>query len=156
MGRLVHSADFERLRAAPTWARSEHFAVHHLPQRPWAPRRPVREPVPVDLSTGQADNPKLPVDESPPGHWLGTVLPKRLARRSVTRNLLRRQIRAAMERHRTRLPAGLWVVRLRAGFARAHFVSAASDALRRAVRTELDVLLTHRGSGRRTPAVPAA
>lgn len=149
MGRLVHSADFERMRAAPTWARSEHFAVHHLPTRPFAPRRPARGPVPADLSTGLGDKILQPVDDLPAGHWLGTVLPKRLARRAVTRNLLRRQIRAAMERHHGRLPAGLWVVRQRAAFARADFVSAASDALRRAARAELDALLTRRGDGRR-------
>jgi ribonuclease P protein component len=81
------------------------------------------------------------VDNLASGQWLGIVLPKRLARRSTTRNLLRRQIRQAMERHRPGLPAGLWVVRLRAGFAREEFVSAASDRLRHAARAELDRLL---------------
>jgi ribonuclease P protein component len=40
------------------------------------------------------------------------------------------------------LPGGLWVIRLRAPFDRAHFVSASSDALRRAAHAELDVLMT--------------
>ena len=84
------------------------------------------------------------VDESPGGHWLGTVLPKRLARRSVTRSLLRRQIRAAVARHLAALPPGLWVVRLRAGFARSDFPSAASPALGRAAGDELDRLLARR------------
>jgi ribonuclease P protein component len=77
----------------------------------------------------------------PRGHWLGVVLPKRLARRAVTRNLLRRQIRAATLRHLSTLPPGLWVVRLRAPFAVADFVSAASSRLRQAARDELDGLL---------------
>jgi ribonuclease P protein component len=82
-----------------------------------------------------------PVDDSGATHWVGVVLPKRLARRAVTRNLLRRQIRAAIERHLDGLPAGLWLVRLRAGFDRAEFRSAASEPLRRAARAELDLAL---------------
>jgi ribonuclease P protein component len=78
------------------------------------------------------------VDDLPAEHWLGAVLPKRLARRAVTRNLLRRQIRAAIHRHAGSLPHGLWVVRLRATFARTEFLSAASDSLRQAARAELD------------------
>jgi ribonuclease P protein component len=144
MGRLVHSADFERLRAAPAWTRSEHFAVHHLPSSPRRAVRPAPVPATDELSTGLEDNQVRSVDDLPAAHWLGTVLPKRLARRAVTRNLLRRQIRAAMERHQARLPAGLWVVRLRAPFARGAFVSAASDLLRRAARSELDQMLERR------------
>lgn len=74
------------------------------------------------------------------GQWLGTVVPKRHARRSVTRSLLKRQIKAAWQRH-DRLPAGLWVVRLRAPFARERFPSAASGALASAAREELDAML---------------
>lgn len=81
------------------------------------------------------------MDDSGALHWLGAVLPKRLARRAVTRNLLRRQIRAAVERHLATLPPGLWLVRLRAGFDRASFVSAASETLRCAARAELDQAL---------------
>lgn len=73
--------------------------------------------------------------------WLGTVVPKRHARRSVTRTLLKRQIRAAVDRHAAVLPHGLWVVRLRAPFDKQQFPSAASEALRRAAREELDAML---------------
>ena len=81
------------------------------------------------------------------GRWLGTVLPKRHARRAVTRNLLRRQIRAAFERRdacMSRLPAGLWLVRLHTAFATREFVSAASSALAASVAGELDDLLARR------------
>jgi ribonuclease P protein component len=84
------------------------------------------------------------VDNNGPQHWLGCVLPKRLARRAVTRNLLRRQIRAAMGRGLAGLPPGLWLVRLRAGFERAEFRSAASEPLRRAARAELSQALAGR------------
>jgi ribonuclease P protein component len=80
------------------------------------------------------------VDDSPGGHWLGSVIPKRHARRSVTRSLLKRQIRSAMARHLPALAPGLWLVRLRSPFAPSLFPSAASDALRRAALVELDQL----------------
>ena len=69
------------------------------------------------------------------------MVPKRHARRAVTRNLLKRQIRGSFERHAAALPAGLWLVRLRAGFPVADFVSARSAALALAARGELDGLL---------------
>lgn len=80
------------------------------------------------------------MDDLPEGAWLGAVVPKRHARRAVTRNLLKRQIRrvvhaqAALE---SGLPSGLWVIRLRSPFDRKLFPSAASDALRAAAGTEL-------------------
>ena len=81
------------------------------------------------------------MDDLPTGHWFGAVVPKRHARRSVTRSLLKRQVRAAVLRHAGRLAPGLWLVRLRAPFAPAQFPSAASDALRDAARSELEQLL---------------
>ena len=151
LGRLVQRADFERLRATRAWSRSAHFAAHHLSTPPTRPRPATPAQVAsggvagAGLSTTRVDTADEPVDELPPptpsGHWLGVVLPKRLARRSVTRNLLRRQIRGALQRHLDRLPPGLWVVRLRAPFAPADFVSAASAHLRAAARAELDGLL---------------
>ena len=73
--------------------------------------------------------------------WLGLVVPKRHARRSVTRSLFKRQIRAAMARHAATMAEGLWIVRLRAPFEKAKFPSAASTALQQAARAELDGLL---------------
>lgn len=66
---------------------------------------------------------------------IGFVIPKRNARRAVTRNLIRRLMRTALQTHS--LPAGTWVLRLRAPFDPRQFPSAASDALREAVRIEL-------------------
>jgi ribonuclease P protein component len=78
-------------------------------------------------------------------HWLGTVVPKRHARRAVTRSLLKRQIRSVFRRHRASLPCGLWVVRLRSQFGRDEFPSAASEALRQAAAEELAALLFRAG-----------
>ena len=73
-----------------------------------------------------------------PGLWLGAVVPKRHARRAVTRTLLKRQIRTAAERHRGALREGLWLVRLRSPFDRSVYVSAASSALQLAASVELE------------------
>jgi len=77
-------------------------------------------------------------------------VPKRHARRAVTRSLLKRQIYAAGGRHAAELDRGLWIVRLRAPFDRSRFVSAASPALRELARTELDELF-RAASGPGTP-----
>ena len=79
-------------------------------------------------------------DPEPTRCWLGAVVPKRHARRAVTRSLLKRQIYAAAERHRGQLGEGVWIVRLRAPFDRAQFASAASAALKMSARDELESL----------------
>lgn len=76
---------------------------------------------------------------------LGLVVPKRHAPRAVTRNLIRRQMRAAGDRHRQLLSSGAWVLRLRAPFDPKTFASAASASLRQAARHELNVLFATAG-----------
>lgn len=137
----MHKADFERLLATRARARSVHFALHHLPVAPSPPARPSAASATEELSTGIARSCPQVVDDSPAGLWVGCVVPKRNARRAVTRNLLKRQIRSAFVRHAFTLPRGLWLVRLRAGFPATTFVSAASAALARAASVELDHLL---------------
>lgn len=139
-------------------SRTAHFVLHLLP----------RQSMVVDgadgawqgqarkLSTGEGAEPDVLVDDlvtDLPGTgqlaWrLGLVLPKKQAKRSVTRSLIRHQAREALRRH---APAVLaqgqhgdevdgWVLRLRAPFDRTQFPSAASDALKAVVRQELDEL----------------
>jgi ribonuclease P protein component len=99
------------------------------------------------------------VDKWPDRHWLGVIVPKRHARRAVTRSLLKRQMRSALARHAATLPTGLWLMRLRQPFAPRDFPSAASAALASTVRAELDRLLQRAATatGRRGPAAaPAA
>jgi ribonuclease P protein component len=152
VGRLVHplvqSADFERVLGTPSKARSAHFAVHHLAAAPHVKPRPAPRALVPELSTVSAPSGSEVVDNSNPvepaqpfGLWLGTVVPKRHAKRSVTRNLVKRQMRAAVARHAEALAQGLWVLRLRSPIDRKRFTSAASDALRCAVRDELDAML---------------
>lgn len=78
---------------------------------------------------------------APTERWLGLVVPKRYARRAVTRNLIKRQMRTLMAAQAATLPAGLWVLRLKSPFDRAQFSSPASDRLRDAARDELALLL---------------
>ena len=68
------------------------------------------------------------------------MLPKRWAKRAVTRNAIKRQIYAVSREFEAKLPAAAHVVRLRSGFDRKEFVSASSDVLKRAVRSELQEL----------------
>ena len=132
MNAIVSAVDFERVLKTHSAARTPHFAIHHVSARP-ARRKP-------QLSTALGTSCDLPVDDLPPDAvWLGLVVPKRHARRSVTRSLLKRQIRAAAGRW-PNLGHGLWVVRLRNGFDRKLFPSAASPALAALARVELDGL----------------
>ncbi|MDI4635669.1 ribonuclease P protein component [Pelomonas sp. V22] len=159
IGRIVRSADFERVLGTPSRARSSHFAVHHVAAEPSLPAYRLSTAA-ADLSTAAAPAAHRPVDEKPvEGCWLGTVVPKRHAKRAVTRNLFKRQIRAVFETGAATLPPGLWVVRLRAPFDRKQFVSASSDALRSAARSELAQLVSRvarRQGGAQAVAVPAA
>lgn len=137
IGRLRHKSDFERVLAVPPCSRSTHFVLHHMQAYPGA----MTSVASAELCTGDAQNLTSPVDKIELGHWLGCIVPKRHAARAVTRNLLRRQARAAMQRHVLRLQPGLWLLRLRQPFARsAGFVSADSQALRTVASAELDKL----------------
>ncbi|ANH70857.1 hypothetical protein ABE85_23265 [Mitsuaria sp. 7] len=78
----------------------------------------------------------VPAPAAPDRAWLGYVVPKRHAKRAVTRTLLKRQIRAVFG-DLPELPPGLWVVRLRMPFDRKQFPSASSEALRAVARAEL-------------------
>ena len=145
IGKLQRPVDFERVLGRQSRARSAHFALHHLPANPapsaWHAAR--LRTAKAELSTGEPQPVHNPVEQDPPapeGCWVGIVVPKRHARRSVTRQLLKRQIRAAFA-ERPGMPPGMWVVRLRSPFDRQKFPSAASDALRQAARVELAQLL---------------
>jgi ribonuclease P protein component len=79
----------------------------------------------------------------PQAVWLGAMVPKRWARRAVTRNTIKRQIYAISEQFEVRLPCAAHVVRLRSGFDRKQFISATSTLLKQAVRLELVQLFEH-------------
>lgn len=132
IGRLQRSADFARVLHGAPRARSARFALHHAPP----------EPVASDLSTGGASAGSRPVDDIRPRALAGVIVPKRHARRAVTRSLVKRAARAALARHEAELPGGVWVIRLRAPIDPARYPSAASAPLRAELCAELDALVT--------------
>jgi ribonuclease P protein component len=137
--RLKKTAQFDWVRSEGfTLAKTSRFVLHAAIPLPPTPQK------------------------SPPLPCLGQVLPKRWAKRAVTRNLIRRQVMAAFAHHAPFLPTkmpsffkskrtslhseeavkesamGMWfVVRLRQPFASHEFISASSEVLRHAVRSEL-------------------
>jgi len=118
--RLLHRAQFEAVLAKHPVVKTPHFALHLLD--------PHTQAGSAALFPGQAP-------------WLGVLLPKRWAKRAVTRNTLRRQIYATASLLQDQLPRQAVVVRLRAGFSRSVFTSATSTALKQAARSELLHLL---------------
>ena len=110
--------------AAGTVSRTSHFALHRCSLEPH--------------SNGISVSAPATALQLAPGVWMGALIPKRWAKRSVTRNAIKRQIYTVSAA--TPLPSAAHVVRLRSGFDRKQFVSASSDALKTAVRGELQQL----------------
>lgn len=128
MQRLKSRQQFQVVMTGAPVAKTPHFALH-------------------STGLGHASDARLlfPVADT----WLGVLLPKRWARRAVTRNAIRRQIYETARTMAPDLPQVALVVRLRSEFSRKQFLSATSDVLKRAVRAELELLL-----GRVTKPVP--
>ena len=150
--RSLRSADFAAALTAPVLAKSPHFVLHHIAAGTASAVRPTRKPYAPELSTGAVPIAPSSVDNNPLPSiwWLGLVVPKRHARRAVSRSVIKRQMRVQADAHRHRLPPGLWLIRLRAPFDRQLFPSAASAALRQAARSELEQIFA-----RAATAMPA-
>ena len=113
-----------------TVSRTPHFALHRVALQP------ISEPSSVADASQALSKPLFAVQDT----WLGVIVPKRWAKRAVTRNTIKRQIYAVSTASGCALPIAAHVVRLRAGFDRAEFISATSDKLKIAVRAELQHL----------------
>ena len=125
MQRLTTRAQFQAVMDGTTVARTAHFALHR------------KALTPDLLASLFADGRSSAATPEP---WLGAMLPKRWAKRAVTRNALRRQIYSVASEAVASLGDQAHVVRLRQTFSRADFPSASSDALKAAVRAELQQL----------------
>ncbi|MBG9388999.1 ribonuclease P protein component [Caenimonas aquaedulcis] len=128
MQRLKNRAQFQAVMAGSTVSRTAHFALHRM-----------ELDAPTPLPTGpEAEKPKalFAVRDT----WIGALVPKRWAKRAVTRNAIKRQIYTLSLQLSPPLPQAAHVVRLRSGFDRKEFVSATSPALKLAVRGELEQL----------------
>lgn len=137
MQRLKTRPQFQATMSAGTIARTPHFALHRMEL--------------VAEVADMAANPKTGPGSNDPQAlfgigsvrtqaWLGAMVPKRWARRSVTRHTIKRQIYAVSMDYEEALRCASYVVRLRSGFDRKQFVSATSDQLKEAVRKELQQL----------------
>ena len=85
---------------------------------------------------------------------MGAMVPKRWAKRAVTRNAIKRQIYSVSPQFQTSLPAHAHLVRLRTTFDRTQFVSASSLALKAAVRAELLDLFSQASTSKPQQALP--
>ncbi len=118
--------------AGGTVSRTPHFVLHRAALN----EASSTPPDPEALDSRQPGNRRalFRVDDEA---WIGAIVPKRWARRAVTRNGIKRQIYNVSAAFEPRLPAAAHVVRLRMDFPRKDFPSAWSDALKAAVRMEL-------------------
>jgi ribonuclease P protein component len=125
--RLKTRAQFDAAMAGGTLSRTVHFVLH----------RASLDAAPSQPAGAEPARPLFAVRDVP---WIGAVVPKRWAKRAVTRNGIKRQIYNVSAAFEPRLPVAALVVRLRMDFARKDFPSAWSDALKAAVRGELQQL----------------
>ena len=126
MQRLKTRPQFQAALSGGTVSRTPHFALHRL-------NLPEHK-----LPAAQAPEPRALFQSQEV--WLGAMVPKRWARRAVTRNTIKRQIYAISAEFEVRLPCAAHVVRLRSEFDRRQFISATSPLLKNAVRLELEQL----------------
>jgi ribonuclease P protein component len=132
--RLKTPAQFQAVMAGgSTVSRTAHFALHRAAFGP---------PAADQSGTGPRSEGSEALFRVQAEPWIGAIVPKRWARRAVTRNAIKRQIYTVSQDFEARLPAAAHVVRLRVAFEKSLFPSATSDALKRAVRAELQQLFT--------------
>lgn len=116
MQKLQTRAQFEAVLKGPVLARTDNFAIH-------------AQPMPL-TSTGEQSL-------DPHQLALGAMVPKRWAKRAVTRNLLKRQIYALSSHLLEASRPRAFVVRLRQNFPAQKYPAAASQALKQTVQTQL-------------------
>jgi ribonuclease P protein component len=138
--RLKNRAQFDAAMAGGTVSRTPHFVLH-------------RAPLDATSSTGPESDGRQVLFVLQTEPWIGAVIPKRWAKRAVTRNGIKRQVYNVSASFEQRLPVAAHVVRLRMDFARKDFPSAWSDPLKAAVRGELLQLFERVAAKVTAPAV---
>lgn len=164
MHRLKTRPQFQAAMAGGTVSRTAHFALHRLGLDGGGAVVPASTAITPSTGPGSLPTAQGPqalfavVAHQPQGPWMGAMVPKRWARRAVTRNAIKRQIHAVAASFEAQLPVAAHVVRLRSTFDRKQFVSATSDELKQAVRAELLQLFGYavRRTGSEQRGVPAA
>jgi ribonuclease P protein component len=127
--RLQTRPQFQAVLAGAIVAKTMHFALH----------RNALDARAVQAQPGKRlDVPALfPIQD----FWIGAMVPKRWAKRAVTRNAIKRQIYTVSADFLHQYPQAAFVVRLRRDFSRTEFVSASSEQLKQAVRAEVQALM---------------
>jgi len=131
--RLKTRPQFQAVLASKLGVRTAHFALHSCDLEQ------ISAPRVSSAVLGKAQD-ALSVPE--PQAVLGAMVPKRWAKRAVTRNAIKRQIYTVSDQFSAYLAPRAHVVRLRATFDRKEFISATSELLKGAVRAELLDLFT--------------
>lgn len=126
MQRLKTRAQFQAVLAGSIVAKTTHFALH-------------RNRLDTETASSQTVGKTRLFDLQ--DMWIGAMVPKRWAKRAVTRNAIKRQIYTVSADFSQMYPQAAFVVRLRSGFARTEFVSAVSEQLKQAVRHEIQTLM---------------
>ncbi|MBC7610368.1 MAG: ribonuclease P protein component [Polaromonas sp.] len=137
MQRLKTRPQFQAVLAGAVVARTEHFALHCNGLDAVAPKstdsaKPRKDTVAPPLSAAL-----FPVQDM----WIGAMVPKRWAKRAVTRNAIKRQIYTVSAGFLAHYPQAAFLVRLRKEFSRKEFVSATSAQLKEVVRAEVTALM---------------
>lgn len=133
MQRLKTRPQFQAVLAGRVVARTAHFALHRNGLHAQAPQM-APEKITVDSSRVSV---LFPVQSA----WMGAMVPKRWARRAVTRNAIKRQIYTVSADFLHTCPQAAFVVRLRKEFSRKEFPSATSGYLKEAIRAEVTALM---------------
>ncbi len=123
--RLKTRPQFQAVLAGRTLARTPHFVLHAAVAREGAALQMEAEALFPDAGVG-----------------LGAMVPKRWAKRAVTRNTIKRQIYTVSAEFESAMQPVAHLVRLRSAFDRAQFISATSDVLKAAVHAELHALFS--------------
>jgi ribonuclease P protein component len=131
--RLKTRGQFQAVLAGEIVARTTHFAMHRAPL--------VGPLTPSLLSTAGGPTPSKALFDVA-GTWLGAMVPKRWAKRAVTRNTIKRQVFEIGSSFEPNLLQSAHLVRLRTAFDRSRYKSATSTELKTAVRLELQQLFT--------------
>ncbi|MEO5606563.1 MAG: ribonuclease P protein component [Polaromonas sp.] len=128
MQRLKTRAQFQAVMAGALIAKTHHFALHRkvLGIKTVSADRVVPEA--VSLFRGS-------------DAWIGAMVPKRWAKRAVTRNAIKRQIYNVSAGFSHQYSQAAFVVRLRSSFSAKEFVSATSEQLKQSVRIEVQALM---------------
>ena len=122
MQRFKTRPQFQAALSGTMVAKSTHFALHRSG---------------LDLNARESGHKLFPAS----GTWIGAMVPKRWAKRAVTRNTIKRQIYTVSTCLEQAVEPAAFLIRLRRDFSRQVFLSASSAALKDAVRAELMALV---------------